>query len=130
MSSPVKVALALVVKGGRLLITQRPPGTHLGGMWEFPGGKLRDGELPERCAEREVLEETGVRCRAESCRPAFGFRYPEREVWLIPVKCAWLEGEPELLEVADARWVTAEELSNFEFPEANGELIRELSKGF
>ena len=56
----VEVAIALVFRQGQVLISRRPAQAHLGGFWEFPGGKLEAGESPERCAEREVLEEVGV----------------------------------------------------------------------
>ena len=63
-ASAVDIALALIRREGCLLITRRPDGVHLGGYWEFPGGKCLPGERPEACAEREALEEVGVACRA------------------------------------------------------------------
>lgn len=126
MSTPVNVAIALVFRGEKLLITRRLPDAHLEGLWEFPGGKIKAAETPERCAEREVLEETGVQCGALACRAPIAFSYPERDVVLTPVDCEWLSGEPTLLEVAEARWVMPAELIHFQFPEANSALLQQL----
>ena len=107
----VEVAIALVWKDGRLLVTRRRAGTHLGGLWEFPGGKILPGESAERCAEREVEEETGVRCRAERLRRTILHTYPERSVVLHPVDCAWIAGEPRAREVEAALWLLPRELA-------------------
>jgi 8-oxo-dGTP diphosphatase len=122
----VDVAIALVWRDGRLLVTQRPRSAHLGGLWEFPGGKLGDGETPEACAVREVLEETAVECRALSRRTPVTHEYPDRAVTLWPVDCAWQSGEAELREVTAARWLVPGELAPLRFPDANAPLLREL----
>ena len=57
----VRVVAAVIERGGRYLITRRLLGTHLGGLWEFPGGKILAGEKPEAGLERELMEELGVR---------------------------------------------------------------------
>jgi len=123
----VEVAIALVFRGPMLLITRRPEGTHLAGSWEFPGGKLHSDETPEACAEREVLEEVGLRVVARKRRPSIGHEYPERRVLLHPVECDFASGELELREVSAAEWVLPAELGRYAFPEANRELVAELS---
>jgi mutator protein MutT len=125
----IEVAIALVWRSGRLLVTRRLPAAHLGGLWEFPGGKLRTGETPDAAAEREVLEETGVVARARARRAPIEWRYPERTVRLQPVDCDWVEGEGERRGVADLRWAAVAELGELEFPPANAALIAELSRG-
>lgn len=125
-TSVVEVALALVRRQGALLITRRPRHTHLGGLWEFPGGKCGPGESPEACAEREALEEVGVRCRAVRRRPPIEFAYPERTVRLHPVECEYLGGAPRPLEVAEWAWVTPSDLNTYAFPPANAGLLSEL----
>jgi mutator protein MutT len=124
----VEVAIALVWKDGRLLVTRRPAGVHLGGLWEFPGGKMRPGESAERCAEREVNEETGVRCRAERVRATIRHTYPERSVVLHPVDCAWIAGEPRAREVEAVLWLLPRELAEYAFPRANSALLEELTR--
>jgi len=125
----IDVAIALVWRGGRLLVTRRLPAAHLGGLWEFPGGKMRTGETPDAAAEREVLEETGVVARARARRAPIEWQYPERAVRLHPVDCDWVEGEGEPRGVADLRWATREELGTLEFPPANATLVPVLSPG-
>jgi mutator protein MutT len=122
----IDVAIALVFRDGRLLVTRRPAETHLGGLWELPGGKLRPGESAEACAVREVREETRVVVVARSRRASIEWDYPERRVALQPVECDWLEGDGELVEVSDLAWVTREELLARTFPPANAGLIAEL----
>lgn len=123
----IEVALALVWRRGRLLITRRPAGVHLAGFWEFPGGKLRPGETPEDAAVREVVEEVGLRCRARSRRPSVVHEYPDRRVTLHPVDCDWEHGEAEQLEVDAVAWVEPHELGAYPFPEANTPLLRALT---
>ena len=126
----ITVALALIWKEGRILISRRRSDQHLGGLWEFPGGKCEDGESPEECAVREAMEETGVVCRAEVVRPSIVHVYPERRVGLIPVDCVYVSGESANLEVSDHRWVLPEELALYDFPEANAALLSNLISGF
>jgi mutator protein MutT len=122
----VEVALALIWHADQLLITRRPAHVHLGGSWEFPGGKILPGESAVACAEREVLEELGMRITAQQARNPIAHPYPERVVTLHPVDCSWSSGEPQLLGVSDARWVTPAELNTYPFPTANAGLIAEL----
>ena len=126
--SAIDVALALIHHEGRYLITRRPAETHLGGLWEFPGGKCLPGESAEACAVREAREEVGVECRAEWVRPVIEFSYPERTVRLWPVECAYLSGEPSALEVAEWTWAAPEELDRYAFPPANAPLLAELQQ--
>src|SRR5690349_16052439 len=115
----IEVAMALVVRDRRLLVTQRKAEAHLGGLWELPGGKLAPGESVEACVEREVREETGIVILARRRLPTIEWDYPERRVALHPVECDWIEGEGELLEVAGLCWATREELAARQFPPAN-----------
>lgn len=122
----VQVAIALVWRDGELLVSRRRAGQHLGGFWEFPGGKLEPGEAPGRCAEREVAEEVGLVVRAERERPLIRHEYAERIVELHPVDCRYESGEPRALEVAEVRWLQPAELAALELPPANAPLVAEL----
>ena len=122
----VVVAIALVFRERRLLVTRRPSGAHLAGLWEFPGGKVQSSESPEACAERELIEEVGVVARARRRRKAIDWEYAERRVTLHPVECDWVEGDGTLIEVAELRWLEPRELAGLAFPEANASLIRAL----
>lgn len=122
----LEVALALVFRGRRLLVTRRREGSHLAGLWEIPGGKLAPGESVERCAEREVLEETRIVVRAGARLPTIEWDYPERRVALHPVECEWISGDGEAVEVAEVLWATRAELEARTFPPANRGLVAEL----
>jgi mutator protein MutT len=126
---PITIALALIWKEGRLLISRRRADQHLGGLWEFPGGKCEADESPEQCAVREALEEVGIVCRAVSTLNTILHQYPSRVVELIPVVCEHLSGDGANLMVDEHRWVTPDELSRFSFPEANAALIANLTGG-
>ena len=123
---PLTIALALIRRDGRWLISRRRTDQHLGGLWEFPGGKCEPGETPEQCAVREAFEEVGVHCRALSTLDPIVHAYPERTVRLIPVACEYVSGEAVNHMVDEHRWVTSGELADFAFPEANAGLIAKL----
>ena len=122
----VEVAIALVWRDGRLLVTRRAEGAHLAGFWEFPGGKLAQGETVEDCAVREVAEETRVAVTPRSRRDAIVWEYPDRVVTLHPVTCDWLGGDGECVQVAELTWRAPTELSALSFPPANAALIASL----
>jgi len=120
------VAIALVFRARRLLVTCRREGSHLAGLWELPGGKLAPGESAEACAEREVAEETRVVVRARARLPTIEWDYPEKRVALHPVECEWVSGDGETVEVADLIWATRADLLARTFPPANRALVAEL----
>ena len=80
----------------------------------------------EDAATREVREETGVVVRAVARRAPIDWTYPERRVRLHPIDCAWVNGDGELREVAELRWVSTDELRTLTFPDANASLVAEL----
>lgn len=124
----VDVAIALVWRERQLLVSRRRAEDHLGGLWEFPGGKRGPEESAESCAEREVSEEVGVIVRARARREPIVYDYPDRVVTLTPVDCDWVSGEPRALEVTEARFIELEALSELDFPPANAPLLEALSK--
>lgn len=123
----VEVAIALVWREQRLLVSLRPAHVHLWGLWEFPGGKLLAGESPLLCAEREVSEEIGIRCTALSVRTAIEHAYPDRRLRLHPVDCQYQAGRPRCIGVEETRWVLPRQLSELIFPEANQPLLKDLT---
>ena len=80
MKDPINVAAGLVFEQGRLLITQRHEASHLGGLWEFPGGKVEPGETFEECLRRELLEELGIDVNVGKLFESISHEYPERKV--------------------------------------------------
>ncbi|OGK97593.1 MAG: hypothetical protein A3I14_13295 [Candidatus Rokubacteria bacterium RIFCSPLOWO2_02_FULL_73_56] len=123
----IEVTAALIQDdAGRYLITQRRRGSHLEGLWEFPGGKREAGESHEAALARELTEELSatfsVGERAETVR----WEYPDRVVVLHFYRCRHVSGEIAPREGQSMAWVAPERLQEFEFPPADRELIRRL----
>ena len=120
------VAVAIVFRDSKVLITRRKPGAVLGGCWEFPGGKQEPGESLEDCVRRELLDELAMRVQPVMSFTPIMHQYPDRQVTLHAFLCTHESGEPQLLACDELNWVAPAELRNFEFPEANQRLIEEL----
>src|SRR5262245_39486926 len=115
----IEVSAALVFRGGRLLITQRQAGSHLGGLWEFPGGKREVEETFGQCLVREIREELGVEISVGTLFEEVHHDYPGKSVHLKFFLCRLVSGEPQPLECAAVKWVDQAELSRYEFPAAD-----------
>jgi 8-oxo-dGTP diphosphatase len=126
----VRVAIAIIRRGGDLLVCQRKADAVLGGYWEFPGGKLEGTETPEQAAMREAGEELGVTVRPTETLPPIIHQYSHAHVHLTPVICDLLAGEPRAIECQTFRWVPAQEVTTYRFPPANDDLLRELAARF
>ena len=122
----IEVAAGLVFRAGLLLITQRRPGDHLGGLWEFPGGKREPNESYEQCLRRELHEELGIEVEVGKVVESISHDYPDKSVHLEFFHCRWLKNEPQKLFVHDFAWVTRETLSKYEFPAADARLLELL----
>lgn len=130
MPPHVDVALGVVVRprGGapqvrEVLVSQRKQDQVLAGMWEFPGGKVEAGETPAQCVVRELREEVGLGVMVQQPLARISHTYDHAHVRLRPFLCAWERGEAQPLQVAQCRWVTAEELAALHFPPANAPLL-------
>ena len=124
----VSVAVAVIERRGRYLISRRRLGDHLGGCWEFPGGQRRVGESWQACLQREVREELGVEIRPGRRLAPIRFTYPHKAVYLQPFDCAIVTGRPQALQVLDVKWVTPRQLSAFTFPPADRSLLDRLAR--
>src|SRR5580704_13117649 len=122
----IRVVAAIIRRDGRLLITRRPDDVHLAGLWEFPGGKVEPDESLKTALIREIDEEIGVRIEVLDEFFQVEHHYPTRSVQLHFFDCRIVSGEPRALQVADLRWVRPTELDQFQFPEADQELIARL----
>ena len=91
----IHVAVAVIVRDGRILIARRPEHVHQGGLLEFPGGKVEPGETVQQALVREIAEETGLRVPAETLEPVIGIRhdYGDKHVFLDVWQTAAAEGE-------------------------------------
>jgi mutator protein MutT len=122
----IDVAAALVFRGGKLLITQRYPKAHLGGLWEFPGGKREPEETFEQCLVRELREELGIEVTVDDLLESVTHAYPEKTVHLKFYRCRWKQHEPQPLGCPAFKWVTAAELQDHDFPAADARLLEKL----
>jgi 8-oxo-dGTP diphosphatase len=122
----IDVAAGLVFRAGRLLITQRRLTDHLGGLWEFPGGKREPAESFEECLRRELREELSIEVEVLDCVATVRHTYPEKAVHLQFFRCGWLSGEPQRLGCHDFAWVDAAQLADYTFPPADLPLLRRL----
>jgi mutator protein MutT len=120
------VAAAVVERDGTFLVTRRLPGTHLEGLWEFPGGKCEAGESPRECLRREIREELGVDVEVGREILTTDYEYSTRTIRLHFYECL-LQGTPAPQHGQLMRWVTRDELRTLEFPAADRHLIDQLS---
>lgn len=127
MTAAIDVAAALVVRNGRLLIARRSAGSHLAGLWEFPGGKREPGESWEDCLRRELAEELGVTAAVGELVDEITFAYPEKTVRLRFFLARLVSGEPRPLDCAEVKWVGRADLAGHAFPPADAALIDRLT---
>ena len=122
----VEVAAGVVFRDGRLLITRRRAEDHLGGLWEFPGGKREADETFEQCLARELREELTIEVEVLDCVDTIEHAYPEKTVLLQFLRCRWLAKEPQPLGCPAFAWVTRSQLRQYEFPAADARLLDRL----
>jgi 8-oxo-dGTP diphosphatase len=121
------VAGALFDAAGRVLIAQRPPGKALAGRWEFPGGKLHDGESAYEGLVRELREELGVEVHAAERLMRYPHDYGDRTVWLdMWIVGAW-SGEPSGLDGQALKWVQPLRLAEEDILEADQPIVAALA---
>jgi 8-oxo-dGTP diphosphatase len=124
----IDVAAGLVFREGQLLITQRNAQSHLGGLWEFPGGKRETGETFEQCLVRELHEELGIEVSVGELIESVDHTYPEKAVRLNFYRCTCKSGEPQALGCAEFKWIRPEHLLDYRFPPADERLLERLLK--
>ena len=128
----VLVAAAVLLEGGRVLLTQRKTGTHLAGSWEFPGGKVEAGEDPREALRRELREELGIEARVGEIVDVTFHRYEEADkaVLLLFFEAAREAGspEPQALDVAAFRWAEKGELRVEELPPADVAVMEKVKR--
>jgi 8-oxo-dGTP diphosphatase len=122
------VAVALIDVDGRVLLARRPEGKHLAGLWEFPGGKVHDGETPEAAVVRELREELAVDI-TESCLAPFAFAshaYDDFQLLMPLYLCRVWKGTPTPLEGQTLRWVRPLGMASLPMPPADAPLVAML----
>ncbi|MDF2181549.1 Nudix family hydrolase [Neptuniibacter sp. CAU 1671] len=120
----IHVAAAVIKNAqGEILLALRPNDKHQGGLWEFPGGKVEQGETVQEALKRELQEEVGI--QVTKCRPLIqiSHRYPDKAVLLDVFLVSEFEGQAEGCEGQAICWTTADGLSDFSFPAANQPIV-------
>ena len=113
------VAAGVVYHNDNVLITRRKPDGLLGGLWEFPGGKVQDGESAQEACLREIREETGLEIRIESYLTRVKHAYTHFKIVMDVFRCGYVSGKITLNAATDYRWIRIEEIENYPFPKAN-----------
>ena len=122
------VVAALICREERFLICQRPPEKARGLLWEFAGGKVEPGERPEQALVRECREELAITVTPGPVYAELIHDYPELRVRLTVFQVREFQGEPQLLEHRDLRWIRPEESGEFDFCPADRPLLERLRR--
>jgi 8-oxo-dGTP diphosphatase len=126
-ASRIDVAVAIPIREGRVLVARRAPGVHLPGVWEFPGGRLEDGEEPAAAARRELREETGLAAADVEPLVVVEHDYPDRRVRLHCYTAPEPEGEVAI-PGREWAWIAVEEFDPAGMPAANQTILRALER--
>ena len=124
----IEVACAIIIEKEQVLVTQRSESMPHALKWEFPGGKVKEGETPESCIKREIKEELGLKIRVDRLLHATNYRYETHSVKLIPFICKVLEGSIILAEHKSFRWVAMKDLEDLDWLDADVEIVRILAE--
>ena len=126
----IEVSCALIMDGEHVLVTQRSEQMPHPLKWEFPGGKLHSGEMPESCIIREIREELGIGISVQELLPTVKHSYGREIVKLIPFVCWWVNGEIQLAEHSAYQWVHLNELELLDWLEADLEVVSLLKNKY
>ncbi len=126
---PTIVVAAVIRDGaGKILLTRRPEGSHMGGLWEFPGGKVEAGEAPITALERELEEELAVSAKIGSPLTFSVHEEPGMRIVLLFFAATLGDARPTALEDQQIAWVSPGDLPSYPTPPADAELVRILSR--
>jgi len=120
------IVAGIIRKRGRILIDRRKPDGLLGGLWEFPGGKVEAGETLAQALRREVREELGIRIRVGKELIAVNHAYSHFRITLHAMECEYVSGKPRAIGCDGFKWVRPGELDAYAFPKANRKVIEAL----
>lgn len=124
----IVVSAAIIHMDDKILIAQRLEGSHLEFLWEFPGGKVEEGESPEECIVREILEELGIRIEVSDIYDVVFNKYDDRTILLLVYDCEYVSGDPKPIECNAFNWVTIDELDSYKFTYADEKVINKMTK--
>jgi len=125
-----KVTAGVIEKDGKILIAKRKSGKCIGASWEFPGGKLEEGETLEKCLKRELKEELDIEVEVKDCIASSIFSCNDLEIELIAYRVKYLSGELKLIDHEEVKWVSPDELSKYEFTLPDIPIVEKVSNLF
>jgi len=127
---PTAIVVAAVIRdaSGKILLTRRPEGSHMGGLWEFPGGKVEAGEAPVAALERELEEELALSATIGAPLTFAVHEEPGMRIVLLFYAATLGGSQPMALEGQEIAWVAPEDLPSYPTPPADAELIRLLAR--
>lgn len=121
------VTCAIIEHQGKVLICQRSASMKLPLKWEFPGGKVENGESKEECLKREIKEELGLEIEVRTALTVVEHHYPEFSLRLYPFLCKCAGGSLAIAEHAQAIWVSYNDLKNYDWAEADVPVVKEIT---
>lgn len=124
----IVVIAAIIRKGSKILIARRSPKKHLAGYWEFPGGKIEEGETPEECLARELKEELGITVDIEGFFMENIHQYGEKTILLKAYDCKYLSGDILFNDHDKVEWVENIELKNYSLAPADIPFIKAINE--
>lgn len=125
----IEVAAAIIEdEQGRILIARRKPGKSQAGMWEFPGGKIEQGEMPEDCLRRELMEEMQIHIAPYAYFGVNDHHYGATHIRLIAYRARYQNGQITLVDHDEYRWITSHELPEYTFAPADVKFVEMLQQ--
>jgi mutator protein MutT len=125
----ISVVCGLIERDGKLLAARRPFGASNGGLWELPGGKVKEGETPQQALAREIAEEFGLSSRVGEHFGASAHSAPDRTIELAAYRCEVAVDRLRCIEHAEIRWVGPQEAIELEWTPADIPLVRKWCRG-
>lgn len=123
----IHVSAAIIMKDNKIFVTQRGYG-EFKDWWEFPGGKIEEGETPEECLKREIKEELKADINIDKYLCTVEYDYPNFHLKMECFICSLIDGHLELVEAEDAKFITKDQLENIDFLPADLLVVKELKK--
>lgn len=124
----IEVTCAVIIYKSKVLVTLRSESMPHPYKWEFPGGKVKVGESPEKCIKREINEELGVKIRVEQLLPSVKHTYSDSQIKLMPFICTIAEGSINLSEHDDYKWIEIDHLRELDWLEADLKILDTLEQ--
>lgn len=115
----MKVTCAIIVQKGYILLARRASSGDRAGLWEFPGGKVREGESYMDCIRREIIEELQISITVGNELPSIHYAYPDKTICLIPFVCSIADGAPKPLVHDEIKWVPPDMLLSYDLCSAD-----------